>query len=234
MVKLKPTLALYLPLLLCLCTSANAQPNQSIDFWSDEPDPRFTQERSRVAAATKQMLDGLHVPSTNNFPNIPDPVTGQTIDIDAIAERYRQMTATAAQHDQVMVFISFSMPPESIKRLIREAHRVDGVLVLQGFVEGSYQKTAERIVELGASVGNIQINPDAFHKYKVTQVPTFALIESDKQEQIDLEGCALPDSFVSVVGDVSLRYAMEAMARQREGDTKRVLDLHLRQLGDGR
>ena len=63
MVKLKPTLAFYLPLLLCLCTSANAQPNQSIDFWSDEPDPRFTQERSRVAAATKQMLDGLHVPT---------------------------------------------------------------------------------------------------------------------------------------------------------------------------
>jgi len=232
MVNLNRILTIYLPLLLCICVDANAQQNQNIDFWSDEPDPRFTQERNRVAATTEQMLDSLHVPSTNNFPNIPDPVTGQAIDIDAIAERYQRMTAAAAKHDQIMVFISFSMPPESIKRLIREAHRVDGVLVLQGFVEGSYKKTAERIAELGESVGNIQINPDAFHKYKVTQVPTFALIESDKQEQIDLEGCALPDSFVSVVGDVSLRYALEAMARQSEGDTERVLDLHLRQLGD--
>lgn len=187
-------------------------------------------EMRRVERERKQMFDPNNPETknaTNVFPNVPTPERAG-IDIEALAKQYEQKAA-ARKTDGLMVFASFTMPAESLKRIVSQANRVGASVVLRGFKNNSLKDTALAIQKLGEQGGNVLVNPNAFIKYKVKAVPTMVLTNAATIDQVDSEGCALPDNFVAVSGDVSLDYALDEVVR-RAPKFEQVASRYLRQI----
>ena len=126
-----------------------------------------------------------------------------------------------------LVFISFSMPDDSLRSLLIEAARTDSPLVLRGLVENSMKRTVARLGELlgagdsdeatGKPTPSIAIDPTLFDRFDVDKVPAFVL-PLDAIASCTPEGCPKPEH-LKVAGDVSLAYALGVMAREAGGTT---------------
>ena len=79
------------------------------------------------------------------------------------------------------VFISFSVPLESWKDLSHQLEKTEGYFVIRGLPENSFEKFAEKLIELRSSGINapIDIDPESFEKHGIQAVPTIVL-EDDK------------------------------------------------------
>jgi conjugal transfer pilus assembly protein TrbC len=175
-------------------------------------------EIQRVERERKDLFDPEN-PATRNapntFPDVPTPQRSE-VDIEAIARQYEHK-AKARKADGLMVFASFTMPTASLKRLIADTARVGGAVLFRGFKDGSIKATSLAITSLGAVAGGVQVNPDAFTKYRITAVPAVVLVKPEASDQVDGEGCALPDDYVMVAGDVGVGYALDEIARRSPG-----------------
>ena len=105
------------------------------------------------------------------------------------------------QESTLYIFISFSMPKETIKALAHEAEKQKGVLVIRGLVENSFVKTVKAIQEIGAGV---VLDPTLFKEYNIKVVPTF--VRKHKS------------AFQKIAGNVSLAYALEMFTREKAED----------------
>ncbi len=117
---------------------------------------------------------------------------------------------------KLQIFISSSMPRSLLKNYAKEAALYDGVLVFRGLPEGSFRALADLVMSISddVSLTSMQVDDEAFAKYKVTAVPTIILskesafldFDSDKDEHI----CD------RVQGNVSIKYALELFAGSGE------------------
>lgn len=82
---------------------------------------------------------------------------------------------------EILVFVSFSMPKLSLKELSREAGKHNAKLILRGLYRESFKKTAEKILEIDKKGMGLEIDPKLFKRYGIKQVPTFVLIEGEKE-----------------------------------------------------
>jgi conjugal transfer pilus assembly protein TrbC len=143
------------------------------------------------------------------IPAVP-AIPARAPDPGAIAEQFRRMqTDAATRGPALLVFVSFSMPPESLLRLAHQAKRSDGVLVFRGLTGATLREMVGRVEPLAKTGAAIQIDPEAFARFGVEVVPTFVLAES-------LASCgdATCEGRVRrVAGDVTLDYALERLAR---------------------
>src|SRR5207244_428616 len=115
----------------------------------------------------------------------------------------------------LLIFVSFSMPEPTLGRLVDQAARAGGTLVLRGLVDNSLQKTVVRVQRLiGERMVGFQIDPQAFDRFSVSATPTFVLIKDGAVPAPCAAGTCFPaTSFVSTAGDVSLDYALEFFDR---------------------
>ena len=103
--------------------------------------------------------------------------------------------------------------------MLDQASRTGATLVLRGLKAQSLRETLAAVRPLiEAHPVAWVIDPEAFARYQVTLAPTFVLTLNEASKETDQapcgSACATPTSFVSVVGDVSLHYALDAIARQ--------------------
>ncbi len=132
----------------------------------------------------------------------------------AVAERYRK--TLGAQRDgntgpNLLVFVSFSMPAASLKRLATDAAKTNGVLVFRGPKEGSLKKTLqafEPLAKLGASA---IIHPEAFTRNQIDSVPVFVLGTAVGEGCDDAAGSCRET--LRIAGDASLEYILDRMAQ---------------------
>ncbi len=187
-------------------------------------------EQQRIEVGRKRMFDARN-PATqntaNSFPNLPTPARAG-MDIETMARQYEQKAETQ-KTDGLMIFASFTMPDESLKNLLKQANRVGASVVLRGFKNNSIKETALAIHALGEAGGNIAINPKSFTQYKIEAVPTVVLTKAEGIGNADEQGCALPEHFIAVSGDVSLDYAL-AQIVQRAPQWESIATSYLRQL----
>ncbi len=178
-------------------------------------DQAVSREILRIEPERKALFDPAN-PDTkgirNNFPNVATPAPSN-IDVEEIARRYEQKVNGRSMTD-LMIFASFSLPGESLRRIIDQAHQTGASVVFRGFKGNSWKETMLAIRELGKARGNVLINPDAFVKYKVNAVPAVVLVKADASDQLDQDGCALPDTYAAISGDVSLDYALDELAKR--------------------
>lgn len=92
------------------------------------------------------------------------------------------------KYPDLLIFVSFSMPVETIKSLALQAKNQGGKIVFRGLLNGSFKEMGAKLQELGVEA---LIDPTLFQKHKVTQVPTF--IQGDDR----------------LVGHVSLSYVLK-------------------------
>ncbi len=96
------------------------------------------------------------------------------------------------------VFVSLSLPTETLKALSKQAQSVGGNLVIRGLVNNSFKETQGRLRALGIP---IDIDPTLFERFEVKRVPTFVLttVKEGKIQEV----------FDKVTGNVSVRSALE-------------------------
>ncbi len=143
---------------------------------------------------------------------LPQPVT--TANPEDLAKQFNQQPLpTKPATPEMMIFVSFSMPRESLLRIVEQSERTGARLIFRGFNGDKMTDMSKRI---SALLGNHRveavIHPPAFTQFKVNQVPALVIAQSDAGDQLD-SGCAQPDRYVKVTGDVSQDYALEYIER---------------------
>ena len=110
-----------------------------------------------------------------------------------------------------IVFVSLSMPMGSLQRLAADAHKVGGVLVMRGTVNGSLRQTVKAVQRLSEQGVEVQLDPQAFTRYRVVVVPSVLVDLSGPSGCEAARACA--DRSVLVEGDVSLAHSLDHIAR---------------------
>ncbi|RFC33917.1 MAG: conjugal transfer pilus assembly protein TrbC [Candidatus Nitrotoga sp. LAW] len=143
---------------------------------------------------------------------LPKPAT--TANPADLAKQFRQQPLqTKPATPEMMIFVSFSMPRESLLRIVEQSEKTGARLIFRGFNGDKMTDMSKRI---SALLGNHRveavIHPPAFTQFKVNQVPALVLAQSDAGDKLD-SGCAQPDRYVKVTGDVSQDYALDYIER---------------------
>ena len=163
--------------------------------------------------------------TTNALPSPPDQELRNAARADPlrIAKDFenKQNKLNVNQHE-LLVFISTSMPKNTLKLLGEQAKKAGAVLVLRGMVgkvgvPGVLNETIRAIQPAAETGATVQIDPEQFSRFDVTIVPTFVIAR--KQQECGTEQCAT-QSF-KLVGDVSLEYALETWV-ERGGEAGKL------------
>lgn len=121
----------------------------------------------------------------------------------------KQLPATP----ELMVFVSFSMPHESLVHIVEQSERTGAKLVFRGFTGDKLTDMSKRVAALiGGHRVEALIHPPAFVRFKVVQVPTLVISLADAENHLD-NGCAQPDQYIKVTGDVGQDYALDLIER---------------------
>lgn len=125
------------------------------------------------------------------------------------------------------VFVSFSLGEKALLNLAQEAKAYGATLILRGFIEGSYVKTAKALqnIILKTSQGFI-IDPELFALFNVKAVPTYVLSKPFQLNALERTSTPLHDR---IQGHISLQYALEQF--EKEGDLQEEARLFLEQRG---
>lgn len=142
------------------------------------------------------------------------------LDLNGLVRQYNTKIRplSPSGKNDLLVFVSLSMPEGSLMRLAQQAERAGAVLVLRGLKNNSFKETAEAIRKYEQKTkATWQINPPAFTKFNVKSVPAFVLAKADQALSPGADGCADPGAYAAVSGDVSLDFALEAIVRSKPG-----------------
>lgn len=159
-----------------------------------------------------------------NFDNLPKTAIKELPDIGKMVESYKLEMQPLPEHSiyKTVVFLSFSMPDESIRKILEEVSpiREEVVFVLRGFDESKDMlKTVQRINGLiGSNHAQVNIDPEKFERFGIHSAPAFVVYRDDPaaEHQCILEGRDVEEirsEFVGVYGDTSLEYALSYLEK---------------------
>ena len=131
--------------------------------------------------------------------------------IDAASSNMRDNRGTAPQF---MVFVSTSMPEQALKRIIAETSAAGGVVVFRGNSGKAYSAALSKVVEKQQQFASIGIDPRLFRAFNVTAVPTYVVSSTDFTPCDGLTCRSEPPPFDRMVGNVTVRYALETFAQE--------------------
>jgi type-F conjugative transfer system pilin assembly protein TrbC len=80
-----------------------------------------------------------------------------------------------------LIFVSTSMPQQSIKTLGQEAHKIGAKIIFRGLIGGTFKETQNYMQSLGVTA---EIDPTKFEDYKIVQVPTFILEHNKVRDHV--------------------------------------------------
>lgn len=153
-------------------------------------------------------------PSAPTLNNLPRPAVTESP--SELAKQFRPAPVIPLKQNthELMIFVSFSMPPESLQRIVLQSEKTGARILFRGFKGEKLTEMSKHIANL---IGNhrveVNVNPPAFTQYKITQVPALVIAQPNANEGMD-NGCAQAARFVKVVGDVSQDYALDLIEKQ--------------------
>ncbi|MDK9702357.1 MAG: type-F conjugative transfer system pilin assembly protein TrbC [Sulfuritalea sp.] len=167
----------------------------------------------------------IRAPDTPMLPPhlLARPTKGNMLDPAALARAYETTArpAPSKTDTEFLMFVSFAIPPLELKKLIESAEEAKATVVFRGPIDKtdtSLRKFASKIQTLGLKrAGEIQINPPAFTKYRVAQVPAFVLAKVS-ESAAEQNGCAPAGSYASVDGLVAPEYALNIIKSRARPD----------------
>lgn len=99
----------------------------------------------------------------------------------------------------LLVFVSFSMPKESLHQWIAQTRRAGGAVVIRGLIDNSFRKTAEVLSPiLEKESSGILLDPAPFKTFNIDKVPA-VIVQQDATD------------FDAFYGDTTLEYALEQL-----------------------
>lgn len=118
---------------------------------------------------------------------------------------------------KLQIFVSSSMPKTLLQNYAKEATLYDAVLVFRGLPEGSFRALSDLVMSISDDSGSsaaMQIDDEAFAKYKVTTVPTIIL--SKESAFLDFDSDKARPIYDKVQGNIAIKYALELFADSGE------------------
>jgi type-F conjugative transfer system pilin assembly protein TrbC len=117
---------------------------------------------------------------------------------------------------RLYVFISISMPLPLLKDYYRQSKKYGAVLMLKGLPNGSFKQLYRLVQEIaGGGVEDevaMQIDDEAFARYKIERVPSFVLIKEQKYHPSKEQAVA----YDKLTGNVGIKYALKQFASHGE------------------
>lgn len=169
---------------------------------------------------------------TLNMPKVSPEAMQQrgTNDYEKLAKQFYAGVEQQQVPDDLVVFVSLSMPMESLRALADQSARYGAVMVLRGLKDNSLKATLKAMKEVvgNNSKVNIQINPVVFNKLDVQLVPTFAVIKGRDVGNGESKACAPASAYMSVAGNVPLDYALEKLAADSPREFAEIADAHIK------
>ena len=121
-------------------------------------------------------------------------------------DHYNNMSAS------LYVFVSFSLGEKALLNLAHDAKQFGATLVLRGFKDGSYLKTAQALQQIIQETGQgFMIDPELFSLFAVTAVPTYALSRPFQLHSPEVTQTPLHDR---LQGHVSVSYVLDVFAKE--------------------
>lgn len=119
---------------------------------------------------------------------------------DAI-KQYENVSHAPLEKNNTFIFISFSMPKQSIRQWAQAARDANIPVIVRGLINNSFKDTVKQLMEIDPTQTlSIQLDPNRFKQYHITQVP--AVVHDTG------------DEFNVLYGDVSLPFALERLKQK--------------------
>jgi len=151
----------------------------------------------------------------------PSSLSGEGFDPAALAAKYQSMkeaTSKAAKDsNELMVFVSLSMPPATLKRIGEQAKKAGAIVVFRGLKyglrKGAWADSMNALKPIADTGADVQINPELFERFHIQVVPTLVVASSAPE---GCQGNQCEAGSVAVVGDVSMDFALETLAPRKD------------------
>lgn len=172
----------------------------------------------------------------------PNPRDAASARLTDLMQQYgvSQPLPVSVLKGSLYVAVSFSMPEETVRKLIYQATWAGAGVILKGF-DGTPARTRDRIMRIvgearatpavpagqpvnamtfpkGLENISVRVAPKLFDRFDIREVPAFVLV-SPKGSHDDCRNadCEAYKDFVTVQGDVSVAHALETIGRLRPG-----------------
>ncbi|SRR5579883_210202 len=128
--------------------------------------------------------------------------------------------STYAGEGNIYIFVSFSMPKESIKEWMNAAQEIGAPLIIRGLVHNSFKETIQQVSTLTQdNRGGVQLNPTLFQRFQIDKVP--AVVVANNEKCLPTQTCR--DEYDVVYGNVTLSYALKKIADRKDALSSTVL-----------
>lgn len=122
-------------------------------------------------------------------------------------------TIAPSHHSTIRVFVSLSMPEQSLKQYAIAAKKAGASLVLRGLVDNSMKKTVQRLQGLIQEINvTVLIDPTLYRLFKIDKVPAVVVLPpheirftNDEMRAHDV-----------IYGQTTLNYALQQIAEKGE------------------
>ncbi len=189
--------------------SAKSRPEEHGFFeFTKTPQPNknevqaFFKESNKISKQSrKEALDFADdVKRTHKQPN---QITHQNSCSSTFAKEISHSNKTDNQdtEDGVFIFVSLSMPEESLRKYFSDAQEIGAKIIIQGLINNSFKDTHKTMVDLNI---NVDIDPNLFEAYAIKQVPVILHKSGNNVDQIS--------------GNIPIQTALEEFVR--DGDTQ--------------
>jgi conjugal transfer pilus assembly protein TrbC len=129
----------------------------------------------------------------------------------------------------VLVFLSFSMPEQSLETWLLQCKQSGATPVIRGLIDNSFKKTVQALQNLSKKTGlGVQVDPILFKTFAIEQVPAVAYVAEIPDCPLNMN--CLPARYSKIYGDISLDYALEKM---QTDENKQELDKPIKRLRGG-
>lgn len=167
-----------------------------------------------VQARNKMQISSLKI-TGSNMPNIDmSTIKPNQINVSELMTQAQKQFANDPSNTDVTLFLSFtSIESEIVNQYVLQATKYGIPIVLRGFVKNSYKETANYIRRLQLSYPElvILIDPPAYEKYQITEVPALVVTKANATPLKD--GCAFAGDYTKVSGQVSIQAMLDYIRR---------------------
>lgn len=111
----------------------------------------------------------------------------------------------------LMIFVSMSMPEEMLANYAAQAKRFNAVVMMRGFVNDKLSTTRQVLSRLNKSGAQWEVSPEPFTHFKIDKVPAIVMASAESAS-ITEEGCAKPESYTAVFGDITVLDALDKIS----------------------
>ena len=125
------------------------------------------------------------------------------------------LTRNTGSNSEVLIFVSFSMPINSLKAWSTQAKKIHAPLVIRGLVNDSFLDTQKSVKKMiGDQQGGIMIDPRLFKQYQITQVPAVVILHKNNNPCLRNQSCWGQENFDVVFGDIGLESALQMIVNR--------------------